>query len=81
MTTAQDGKKYKTKHYNPNVIISVGYRVKSLRGTQFTRFMNLGKVQLFGISEQFLIYSYCIKDIAELAYNGDLGISKVKIRW
>ncbi len=35
LTTAKDGKKYKVKHYNLDVIISVGYRVKSLRGTQF----------------------------------------------
>lgn len=35
LTTASDGKKYKTKFYNLDVIISVGYRVKSLRGTQF----------------------------------------------
>lgn len=33
--TATDGKKYNTKHYNLDVIISVGYRVKSHRGTQF----------------------------------------------
>ena len=35
LTTASDGKKYKVKFYNLDVIISVGYRVKSLRGTQF----------------------------------------------
>ena len=35
LTTAADGKKYVTKFYNLDVIISVGYRVKSLRGTQF----------------------------------------------
>jgi hypothetical protein len=34
-TTAADGKNYATKFYNLDVIISVGYRVKSLRGTQF----------------------------------------------
>ena len=34
-TTASDGKNYNVKHYNLDVIISVGYRVKSLRGTQF----------------------------------------------
>lgn len=34
-TTAQDGKMYDTNFYNLDVIISVGYRVKSLRGTQF----------------------------------------------
>jgi len=33
--TAEDGKRYDTQHYNLDVIISVGYRVKSLRGTQF----------------------------------------------
>lgn len=36
-TAAADGKKYRVKHYNLDVIISVGYRVKSLRGTQFRR--------------------------------------------
>jgi len=35
LLTASDGKKYRTKFYNLDVIISVGYRVKSLRGTQF----------------------------------------------
>ena len=35
LTTAADGKNYQTKLYNLDVIISVGYRVKSHRGTQF----------------------------------------------
>lgn len=35
LITAADGKQYKTKLYNLDVIISVGYRVKSKRGTQF----------------------------------------------
>jgi len=35
LTTAADGKNYQTKFYNLDVIISVGYRVKSHRGTQF----------------------------------------------
>lgn len=34
-TTASDGKTYQVAYYNLDVIISVGYRVKSLRGTQF----------------------------------------------
>ena len=34
-TTATDGKEYQVDYYNLDVIISVGYRVKSLRGTQF----------------------------------------------
>jgi len=33
--TASDGKKYKTKHYNLDAVISVGYRVNSGRATQF----------------------------------------------
>ena len=35
LTTASDGKNYNTKYYNLDVIISVGYRVKSTIGTQF----------------------------------------------
>jgi hypothetical protein len=34
-TTAADGKTYQVEFFNLDVIISVGYRVKSLRGTQF----------------------------------------------
>ena len=34
-TTAADGKNYQVDYYNLDVIISVGYRVKSIRGTQF----------------------------------------------
>ena len=33
--TADDGKKYKTRHYNLDAIIAVGYRVNSLKATQF----------------------------------------------
>ena len=33
--TAADGKSYLTKHYNLDAIISVGYRVNSIRATQF----------------------------------------------
>ncbi len=40
LLTASDGKKYKTKFYNLDVIISVGYRVKSVRGTQFRTWAN-----------------------------------------
>ena len=40
LTTAADGKKYRVKYYNLDVIISVGYRVKSIRGTQFRQWAN-----------------------------------------
>jgi hypothetical protein len=34
-TTASDGKIYQTEHYNVDMILSIGYRVKSQRGIQF----------------------------------------------
>ena len=40
MTTASDGKNYKTKFYNLDLIISVVYRVKSIRGIQFRIWAN-----------------------------------------
>lgn len=40
LTTAADGKNYRVKYYNLDVIISVGYRVKSIRGTQFRQWAN-----------------------------------------
>lgn len=38
--TASDNKVYQVDYYNLDVIISVGYRVKSLRGTQFRQWAN-----------------------------------------
>jgi len=37
LTTASDGKNYRTKFYNLEAIVAVGYRVKSHRGTQFRK--------------------------------------------
>lgn len=53
LLTAKDGKKYKTKHYNLDVIISVGYRVKSLRGTQFRIWSNK-------ILKEYLLKGYTV---------------------
>ncbi|MGG7035401.1 MAG: virulence RhuM family protein [Flavobacterium sp.] len=53
LTTAADGKKYKTKIYNLDVIISVGYRVKSQRGTQFRIWANK-------ILKEYLLKGYAV---------------------
>ena len=37
--TASDGKNYKTNFYNLDAVISVGYRVNSMRATQFRRWV------------------------------------------
>lgn len=37
LTTAADGKRYKTKLYNLSMILAIGYRVESSRGIQFRR--------------------------------------------
>lgn len=48
LTTASDGKNYKTKQYNLDVIISVGYRVKSNRGVEFRRWAT-------GVLKQYIL--------------------------
>lgn len=61
LTTAADGKKYKTKYYNLDVTISVGYRVKSKRGVEFRRWAN-------SVLKQYILQGYAINDnrIAQL---------------
>ena len=54
-TTAADGKSYNTTFYNLDVIISVGYRVKSLRGTQFRIWAN-------SILKEYIIKGYTMDD-------------------
>ena len=55
LTTASDGKKYTTKFYNLDVIISVGYRVKSKRGTQFRIWANK-------VLKDFLVKGYALNE-------------------
>lgn len=54
-TTAADGKNYQVKHYNLDVIISVGYRVRSLRGTQFRQWA-------LGVLREYLIKGFAMDD-------------------
>ncbi|MDE6577385.1 MAG: virulence RhuM family protein, partial [Muribaculaceae bacterium] len=53
LLTAKDGKRYRTKLYNLDVIISVGYRVKSVRGTQF-------RIWALQILKDYLLRGYSI---------------------
>jgi prophage maintenance system killer protein len=55
LTTATDGKQYKTKHYNLDVIISVGYRVKSKRGVGFRQWASK-------VLKQYMIEGYAINE-------------------
>ena len=54
-TTASDGKTYHVDYYNLDVIISVGYRVKSLRGTQF-------RIWAIGILKEYIKKGFAMDD-------------------
>ena len=59
LTTASDGKKYKTKLYNLDVIISVGYRVKSKTGTHFRIWANQ-------VLKDYLLKGYALNHRVEM---------------
>src|SRR5574344_2963071 len=54
-TTAADGKDYNVDYYNLDVIISVGYRVKSVRGTQF-------RIWATGILKEYMKKGFAMDD-------------------
>lgn len=54
-TTAADGKKYQTDHYNLDMILAVGYRVNSHRGIEFRRWAN-------SVLKQYLIKGYALNE-------------------
>jgi len=58
LTTAADGKKYNTAYYNLDVIISVGYRIKSKRGTQF-------RIWATKVLRDYLLKGYAIQQRVE----------------
>lgn len=54
-TTASDGKVYQVEHYNLDMIISVGYRVKSNRGVEFRKWANR-------VLRQYIIQGYATNE-------------------
>ena len=53
LRTASDGKKYRTKYYNLDVIISVGYSIKNPIGTRFRQWANT-------VIKQYLLQGYSV---------------------
>jgi hypothetical protein len=54
-TTASDGKVYRTEHFNLEMVISIGYRVKSNRGVQFRLWANQ-------VLKDYLIKGYALNN-------------------
>ncbi len=63
-TTAADGKSYQVDYYNLDVIISVGYRVKSKRGTQF-------RIWAIGILKEYMRKGFAMDDERLKNLSGD----------
>lgn len=70
-TTATDGKIYQVEYYNLEMIISVGYRVKSDRGIQFRIWANK-------IIKEYLLRGYAVNQRFE-RIEGDLFYLKKKV--
>ena len=66
-TTASDGKVYQVEHYNLDMIISVGYRVKSRRGVEFRRWAN-------DILKQYILNGCAINEKRLIALKKTVGI-------
>ena len=61
-TTASDGKTYNVSYYNLDVIISVGYRVKSKRGIAFRKWAS-------SVIKQYLLAGYAVNEKRMAAMN------------
>ena len=63
--TANDGKIYNVQHYNLDMILSIGYRVKSKRGILFRRWAN-------SILKQYLMKGYVINESRCIAHSDNI---------
>ena len=70
--TASDGKTYQVDYYNLDVIISVGYRVKSVQGTKF-------RIWATSILRQYLLQGYSVnRHLIALQENMDKRITHIE---
>ncbi|MBI9066053.1 MAG: virulence RhuM family protein [Salinivirgaceae bacterium] len=68
-TTAADGKIYQVEHYNLDMIISIGYRVKSERGVQFRIWANK-------VLKEYLLKGYAVHHRIEKIENDVFTLKK-----
>ena len=72
LRTAADGKKYRTKIYNLDVIISVGYRVKNPIGTRFRQWAN-------AVIKNYLLQGYSVnRHLIALQENMDKRMTHIE---
>lgn len=64
-TTAADGKTYQVEHYNLDMILSVGYRVKSKQGIRFRGWANK-------VLKEYLVKGYVVNEKIKLQQYSDL---------
>ena len=64
-TTANDGKTYMVEYYNLDMILAVGYRVKSKRGIMFRRWAN-------SILKQYLMKGYVVNESRCIAHSDNI---------
>lgn len=57
-TTARDGKTYRVEHYNLDMILSVGYRIKSKRGIEFRKWAT-------AVLKEYLLRGYALNQRVE----------------
>ena len=70
--TASDGKTYLVDYYNLDVIISVGYRVKSIQGTKF-------RIWATSILRQYLLQGYSVnRHLIALQENMDKRMTRIE---
>ena len=58
-TTATDGKVYQMEYYNLDMVLSIGYRVKSKRGVEFRQWANK-------VLKEYMLKGYSINQKARL---------------